>query len=432
MDKLTKGTWLINSTKHLTNTKITTIELNNFEATEQSGKAGILLGRLVADKQEIIKGDVLKVFARQSGIASDSLNTYANYLKKLGKVDYKLDDMGRINELEIYCFSMNDAIETTSDLFEELKPDCNEKAGILTLQSTFELPKSHEELIEELSNEGYKEETLEDVFLLQRTFGLIKSDNINDELTYYNEYAFSDGNIGKIERAIANLKQNDKDSVKYVLDVVMNSQGYPADAFRSEINPDLIKMMEGIGLLDGVTVKSKIGEATFFTTPQIKGQGVGQCNLSYDVFHKAKILLSCLRFGQLKSSYGRGMISSTSKMLNIINKLNRCEWVGPCTAIGQDYQLLEMDGVIVTRPVRSGMFEMQLRQKEVGKLVKQMIEFNRVISEMDDNFVDVLKEQPSSYIIPEIRKKEIEANSTKPIQKYRDKMLTSLRTGGIM
>jgi hypothetical protein len=30
------------------------LELSYFEATEQSGKAGTLLGRLIADKQEII------------------------------------------------------------------------------------------------------------------------------------------------------------------------------------------------------------------------------------------------------------------------------------------------------------------------------------------------------------------------------------------
>lgn len=431
MDKIEKGTWLINSTKHLIDAKSTTLELNCFEATEQSGKAGILLGRLVADKQEIVKGEALKIFSRQSGITPGEITTYVNYLKKLGQVDYSTDNLGKIKELEVYCYSMEDAIKTSSDLFDQLNPDDQEKANLLSLQTTYELPRTKNELIEDLSCKGVQENVAKEILSLQDIFGLVKSDKINDDLIYYNEYAFT-GDCGKIEKAISNLNNNEKDSVKYVLNMVMESQGFLADSFGNEIDPSIIRMMEGIGLLDGVTVKSKFGEATFYTTPQLKGQGVGEFKLSDDVFHKAKILLSCLRFGQMKSTYGRGKISTMDKMLNIINKLIRKEWVGPCTAIGQDYQLLEMDGVIVTRSRDEGMYDMQLRQSEVGKLVKQMIIYNKIVSEMDDNFTDMLKKQPSSYIIPEVRKKQIDAKSTKPVETYREKMLVSLRTGGRM
>lgn len=47
-------------------------------------------------------------------------------------------------------------------------------------------------------------------------------------------------------------------------------------------------MMEGVGLIDGITVESAIGSVTFLTTPQLKGQGIGTFSLSEDVFHKAK------------------------------------------------------------------------------------------------------------------------------------------------
>jgi len=429
MDNITKGTWLINSTKHLLDTKSTTLELNCFEATEQSGKAGILLGRLVADKQEIVKNDAIKVFARQSGISAGEISTYVKYLKNLGQVDYSEDSLGRVKELEVYCLSMKDAIESTSNLFEQLEPDSCEKANILSLQFTYELPRTQQELIENITQQGIEDNVANDILSLQQTFGLVKSDKINDELVLYNEYAFT-GDAKKITKAINNLKTNEKDSVEYVLNKVMDSQGFLSDSFGDEVDPSIINMMEGIGLLDGVTVLSPLGKATFFTTPQLKGQGVGQFKLSDDVFHKAKILLSCLRFGQMKSTYGRGKISTKDKMLNIINKLLRGEWVGPCTAIGQDYQLLEIDGVIVTSHRRNGMYDMKLRQNEVGNLVKQMIMYNKVVSDMDENFTDVLKQQPSSYIIPEVRKKEIEARTTRPVEKYREKMLLSLRTGG--
>ena len=91
-------------------------------------------------------------------------------------------------------------------------------------------------------------------------------------------------------------------------------------------------------------------------------------------------------------------------MLNIINKLLRGQWVGPATAIGQDYALLEIDGVIQTRPSQPYGFEMKLRQQEVGEIVRQMITYNKVSLEAEENIGDLLKYQPTGCIIPETRK----------------------------
>ncbi|ERK28420.1 hypothetical protein [Clostridium intestinale] len=431
MDKITKGTWIINSTKHLLDTKKTTLELNSFESTEEAGKTGILLGRLVADNQEIVSGEKLRVFARQSGISSPEMSMYAKRLKHVGMVDYQEDAMGKISELEVYCFSMQDAINVTTNLFEESQPSECEEASIISLQSTYELPRSKRELMEEICCKDIDEGIANEVLELQQTFGLVKSDEIDNENIFYNEYAFT-GDAIKIKKAINNLNGSQKDTVNYVLDKVSSSQGYLLENFKAdkEIDISVLQVMEGVGLLDGITVKSRFGEATFYTTPQLKGQGVGSFDLSTDVFHKAKILLSCLKFGQLKSVNGRGKIRTTNMMLNIINKLIEGQKVGPCTAIGQDYQLLELDGVISTVSHAGGMYYMTLRQKEVGILVKQMIMYNKIVADAEDNYMKLFNNQPETCIIPEIRKKQIEAKPTKAVSSLREKMLMSVRTGG--
>jgi uncharacterized protein YciU (UPF0263 family) len=429
MDKIIKGTWIINSVKHLVDAKTNTLELNLLEVTEQSGKAGILLGRLVADNQEIVSGENLKIFSRQSGLTSGEILPCVNYLKGRGKVDFSVDKLGRITELEVYCFSMEDAIKTTADIFENLEPQKIEEANIYGLQSTFELPRTEAEFINEITNNNIDESIAREILKLQQTFGLVKSNRSEDDLILFNEYAFT-GDVNKIKKALKNLDNNEKDTVQFVLDTVMNTQGYLLDSFSSDVDRGIISMMEGVGLIDGITVNSQHGNATFLTTPQLRGQGVGEFKISDDVFHKAKILLSCLKYGQLKSSSSRGKISTSSKMTNIINKLLRGSWIGPCTAIGQDYQLLEIDGVIQTRPNVSGMYDMKLRQTEVGLLVKEMITYNKLVSEMEDSFDDIFKKQPTSYTIPEARKKSIEAKLPKPVEEFREKMLVSLRTRG--
>jgi hypothetical protein len=429
VDELTKGTWIVNTVKHLSELKQYTSELSFFEATEQAGKAGAFLGRLVADKQEIIGIEQAKIFARQSSMSVGELPTYLEYLKKDEKVDYTVDMMGRPKEIEIYCFSGQEALEAVSSIYDKLEPKHEEQSSLLSLNETFNLPRYPAELIEYLTSQGVSEECADTTIKLQSTFGLVKTSGTDDETVLYNEYSFS-GDPSRTVKALSSLKSNDREAVEEIQRIVTDSPGFLAEDIPNHIKPEIIHMMEGVGLLDGITVQSRIGSATFFTTPQLKGQGLGTFALSKDVFHKAKILLSCLRFGQTKSSFGRGRISTQEKMLNIINKLLRGEWVGPATAIGEDYALLEIDGVIQTKPSSPYGFEMKLRQKEVGELVRQMITYNKVALEAETHIGELLKNQPSGCVIPETRKNQILAKSTAPVEAMRNKMLLTLRTGG--
>ena len=117
MDNLEKGSWIINTIKHTTGVRTDTVELNDLEVTERAGKSGILLGKLLVDKQEIITGKKLSVFARTANISPDAVKTYAEILKSFGQVDFKLDKFGNVSEMEIYCLTTEDAIKTVSDIF---------------------------------------------------------------------------------------------------------------------------------------------------------------------------------------------------------------------------------------------------------------------------------------------------------------------------
>lgn len=430
MDDLTKGTWIVNTVKHLAELKQNTSELAFFEATEQAGKAGAFLGRLVADNQEIIPYNNAKIFARQSSISPAEIITYLQYLKRAGKVDYTIDAMERPKEIEVYCFSGKDALETVSSIYDKLEPQSEEQANLFGLNETFQLPRYPEELKEYLTKIGITEEVADTTISLQRTFGLVKASGEEGETVLYNEYSFS-GDPQRVVKALSSLESEEREMVLEVQRIVSETPGFLIEDIPSIIKPHIVQMMEGVGLLDGVTVQSSIGSATFLTTPQLKGQGLGSFSLSEDVFHKAKILLSCLRFGQTKSTYGRGKISTFDKMLNIINKLLRGEWVGPASAIGEDYALLEIDGVIQTRPHKLYGFEMKLRQHEVGELVRQMLRYNKVAIDAETNIGDLLKNQPNGCIIPEARKMDIIARSIAPVEAMRNKLLTTLRTGGI-
>lgn len=429
MDNLEKGSWIINTIKHTTGVRTDTVELNDLEVTERAGKSGILLGKLLVDKQEIITGKKLSVFARTANISPDAVKTYAEILKNFGQVDFKLDKFGNVSELEIYCLTTEDAIKTVSDIFEYYEPDEIERGNLESLKTTFEFPASREELTQALtSRKGISEENVNEILALESAFSLIKKERIENSDIYYNEYAFA-GDGSKIAKAIASLPESQRNDVNFVMEQVKQSQGFLADNLTDKINPNIISMMEGGGLLDGITVNSDFGKAVFYTTPQLIGPGIGSWKISTDVFNHAKLLLSSLRYGEYKSVSSRGAIYTSSKMMNIVNKLLRGEWVGPCTAIGEDYKLLELDGVISVQPY-NGMYKMKLRQFEVGRLVKQMLEYNMVVND-SVNEIDVFNNLPTGYIAPEERRKVIQADRTVPVKNIQEKFIASIRTGGI-
>lgn len=428
MDELTKGTWVVNSVKHLVGLRTNTPELAYFEATELSGKAGMLLARLVADEQEIVRAPKLRVLARESGITHGEIRACLESLRELGKVDFTLDENGKPKDVEVYCFSASDALSSTSKLFDSLGPSAHEEANLVSLDDTFKLPRFESELMEVLTSDGFSEETAKQTLRMQDALGLVKSSTEPSKKLFYNEYAFA-GDPIKIANAVKGLDGDERTSVQDVLELVGNSPGYSIEALNKKFPSHILKLLEGVGLIDAMTVHSPIGDATFATLPQMRGITIDLPMLSIDVFHKAKVLLSCLRFGEVKSTSWRGRIDSTEKLINIVNKLIRGEWVGPCTAIGQDYQLLERDGVIVTRPGFPGTYSMKLRQKEVGLLVKQILEFGRAVPEMNTELQRLLEKQPLGYTIPEDRRAQILAKPTRGVAEIREKLLHSLRTG---
>lgn len=425
MDKLNKSSWIVNTTKHLNVYKNNAHELRNFSDTLFSGRASILLSKLSASHDEIISGDKVEIFATDAYISSENISPYLKALKKQGMVDYKLDDFDRPTEVEVYCFSNETAIDVASNIFEERVKKEIENANLDLLEGTYIIPMNEVEIKDKLSNKlNYKEENVERLIELHQVLNITKE---NRGLRY-NEYTFT-GNEDKIMASLSNLKTPDKDQVKQVLDEISRNQGLLYDNLKGSYDSNILKMMEGVGMIEGIDVISDFGNATFVTTPQIKGTGVGKFDISSDIFHKAKVLLSCLRFGQEKSTFGRGRISTEEKMINIIRKLNRGEWLNPCTAAGEDYKLLEREGVVSVKQAMNGMYQMKLRQPEVGILVEQMINYNRVISSDPCNIDSTLKVvNATEYRSPEIRRNNILAADNQTIKSMQDDILQAMRS----
>lgn len=426
-DNVTKGAWIINSGKHLIKVQSNTSELELLGATEMAAKAGALLARLVADKTEVINSKKVRVFAREAGLSRGDIPYCLTQLKKAQKVDYTINDDGEPAEVEVYCFSVRDCLDTTARILDASNPSEFDLANIVSLDYTFQLPREEGELITRLTDEGLDEERALTMLRLQGIFDLTKTSQERPDAPrlYYNEHAFEkDPRI--ISKALKAMSEPQRRQVEDVQQYVRGMPGRLYEDLVRRFGATLVRSMEGVGLLDGIDVESAIGKATFMTLPQLKGPIAGTSELWADVFHKAKLLLGCLRFGELKSHSGRGRIDTHEKMMNIVNKLVRGERVGPCTAIGQDYVLLEREGTITTTDAGAGMRFMTLRQKEVGQMVQQILMLGQVVD--DVALQGYYTEQPDRYTIPEIRRSQVQANEPRGIAEVKRMILEVLRT----
>jgi hypothetical protein len=71
--------------------------------------------------------------------------------------------------------------------------------------------------------------------------------------------------------------------------------------------------------------------------------------------------------------------------------------VGPCTAIGQNYRVLELRGVVQVIPDRFG-FSMKLLKRDIGELALQVLESG----DASEQSLDMLPGSPlSKYLGPE-------------------------------
>jgi hypothetical protein len=126
-----------------------------------------------------------------------------------------------------------------------------------------------------------------------------------------------------------------------------------------------------------------------------------------------------------RDTSGRGRITMIEALMR---KLIRGSWVGPATAIGQDYRILEIKGVVKTKALGDGRFYMRLLKNDIGHLAL------KVILEGEASTDAILQLPPVSannYKNPESNRTIERKRQAAPLRKGVAGLLNDLRTGGI-
>lgn len=419
-----KAAWIINVSQHLGRFEAFDPGLSKLETILFAGKCGSLLIKLTADEAEQLTYGKVRAHARVAGIEGPVLQVYLDVLKTYDC----LDRDSQSQNFEVLPFGRLRVLETTARIFEgQAGVSQIERSVPEALEFCLVRPRLESEFRSFLSGRLIDEEIERLIRLIDRfeLLGIITLDDSAGRL-FFNGYQFGD-RARKIGKAIASLSPESRDSLTSLIEVVRSQPGIPPEDV--EVPSLILTQALGLGLIEVSEVASPAGNARFLTMPNLAPPSVGSetSHLEDDVFHHAKMFLSSLRYGQLKSSYGRGRILSPPVLLRALLNKDR---VGPCTAIGEDYTILEAEGVIRTIPAedRPGrQFHMELRRREPAEMVLGLLETG-VSEKLDAKSLPVNLELPLSYKGPEVERPKAARKAIEDDPETMLRFLEELRT----
>lgn len=365
MEKRTEGAWLINHTKKLLDVR----DANEFEDIELAGKCGVFLSNLAAsDEQSDINEEKVNAIAKVSNIKKTEIETIKNKLEEA-----RLIDSGKNGSISVLGITTSTVLTHTADIFSNCNPSNYQKAALDLVENVSDLPKG-ELILSEYISDTYKLSKSEssDLFLQAEDIGFIDYEKLDDNSKFYfNGNLFKREGLAKTNAVLSSL--SGEDSRKIIeLDQLLSSQGcITLEKAKSVLGDQLLSKLQSIGMYDFNEVSNATETKVFVTKPSAFSKYGNP--FEEDALDLAKAFVSSLYYGMNFSAPGRGKITMLKALLR---KLVNGYEVGPATAIGEDYKLLELKRVIqLRREPNSTRYYMRLLKKDIGALAMQVLEF---------------------------------------------------------
>lgn len=419
MDKKTAGSWLIHHTSKLQGVN----NQQGYEKTFAAGKAGILLSAISADGEMKVTPERLNALARASNI--NTMFELPSLLKLLKENNY-LDD-SRSGELLVYGVTSASVLGHTADIFSKLIPERNELAAIELAEFASVAPARVSEVSERIGdlNKLAKAEVAQ---LLDEAsqIGFVEIERLDStEGLVFNGNLFRRDSTQKIKLVLDSLSPQERVLLSEFNDILRQKACVDVEMAEKLLGKALFNKVFAIGLFDISVVSNNTSNTGFVTLPSAFSK-YDSNSMVDDAFDLAKAFLSSLTYGITKSSYARGEIRMVDALLSA---LIRGESVGPVNAIGQDYKVLELKGVVqVYQGAKNGRVGpmLKLLKREIGELARQVIREGDV----SEHSLTILPGAAlTGYNGPEMNRSIQRRNQLSTSPKATNDMLSALRTG---
>jgi hypothetical protein len=418
MEKRTQGAWIIHHSKKLNEV----VNPSDFEDIELAGKCGIFLSNLSSsENQRVLVPDKVNAIRTVSNIKKSEVETVKAILKENKLIDYSID--GSIAVLGITTSSI---INHTSDIFNNLDPNSFQKASLELTNFVSDAPTVEKIIKEQIADTFNLDKRNSDkLFLQSEEFGLVDYEDTKDQKIYFNGNLFRKNDVIKTSKVLETLKLDESQKILNLNNLLLQEGCISYDRVVKLLGANLLTKLQSIGMYDFNEVSNDVHTKVFITKPASFSK-YGH-PFEEDALDLAKVFISSFFYGMTYSSDARGRIKDKLMLINTINKLIRGEKVGPCTAIGKDYKILELKGVIQLEasPSFGKRYYMSLLKKEIGILALAVVQKGDTAEQISFD-TNLNSSSVTNYVGPE--EKRMQTRRKKKIQSGSDDFVELLRT----
>jgi len=264
------------------------------------------------------------------------------------------------------------------------------------------------------------------VLLDSEQIGFVDVENINkNEKILFNGNLFRRDSAQKIKAVLDSLTQVEQNALNDLSATLRKIACIPVLEAQKILGIKLFEKVTAIGFIDVNVVSNNKEEVGYVTLPSAFSKY--SSSMVEDAFDLAKAFVASLTYGMTKSSYMRGQITMIDRLLSALIVGRE---VGPVSAIGQDYKVLELKGVVSVRQGskngRTGPM-LKLLKKEVGELALQAIRQGDI---SEQSVPSLPGAAITKYKSPETNREAIRRNQVQRSPNETNDMINSLRTGG--
>lgn len=390
-----------------------------FPAIDEAAKAATLLTKLGQTNQANVSSAEVRAIAVSSGLNPRyELSSLLQVLQKKRLID-QTD-----NEVSILGVTTRGSLGHAADMYQEAEPTKYERASVTLAELASAAPIKRVDVVEKIGDE-HRLTRMEAKDFLNRAeeIGFVDREGEGDERLLFNGNLFRRDNVVKSQKVLTSLSEAEQTKVAEVAAHLERSGCLTAAQVEKLLTSPVFEKLVAAGVYDLNQVTNERGSHVYVTSPSAFHKFVDP--MIDDCFDMAKSLVAALSYGMKSRSSSQGRIDLLPRLLgNLIAGVE----VGPATAIGEDYRVLEVNRVVKLRPdIRyPNRYHMKLLKREVGELALQVLTRGNASAQ-------ALTEFPSApmagYIGPEDSRAAVRKRQSKPSKRTTLDVLEAVRGG---
>ncbi|MCX2899005.1 hypothetical protein [Pseudomonas mandelii] len=415
-NKETKGAWIIHHGRKLV------LDANGsaeFPALDEAAKAATLLTKLGQTGEDCITKTEVRAIAVASG-----LNPRLELTGLLQLLEKRRLISQSENEVAILGVTTRAALSQASDIFQDAEPNDYEQASLTLAELASAEPVRRKSVAEEIGDEHLLSSSQVDDFLNRaEEIGFIDREGEGDDKLLFNGNLFRRDSISKTQKVLSSLGETERRLLQEVNEELARVGCLSHQIIEHKLSIPVFEKLIAAGMFDLNHVTNEQGGHIYVTSPSAFHKFVDP--MIDDCFDMAKSLVAALSYGMTARSSGSGRIDQLPALLS---KLISGAEIGPATAIGEDYRVLEINRVVKIRahPTLTKRFFMRLLKKEVGELALQVLTKGNAYSQP----FTVLGSRPmSGYLGPEAKRISTRKNQSAMSKRTTRDILEAVRGG---